>query len=90
MRSASYNEQNPEVDQNQTMYVDVIRRFLSLIFRHKFIASPRATVRDIKNILAILRPQCLEIMFTEFGGNRVVIFRGVYQIQSMRFLNSPE
>ncbi len=24
------------------MYVDVIRRFLSLIFRHKFIASPRA------------------------------------------------
>ncbi len=29
-------------DQNQTMYVDVIRRFLSLIFHHKFIASPRA------------------------------------------------
>ncbi len=55
-------------------------------------SSPRhgQTVRDIKNILAILRPQCLEIMFPEFGGNRVVIFRGVYQIPEHGFLNSPE
>ncbi len=55
-------------------------------------SSPRhgQTVRDIKNILAILRPQCLEIMFTEFGGNRVVIFRGVYQIPEHAFLNSPK
>ncbi len=77
-------------DQNQTMYVDVIRRFLSLIFAIN--SSPRhgQTVRDIKNILGILRPQCLEIMFTEFGGNRVVIFRGVYQIPEHGFLNSPE
>ncbi len=29
-------------DQNQTMYVDFIRHFLSLNSRHKFIASPRA------------------------------------------------
>ncbi len=72
------------------MYVDVIRRFLSLIFRIN--SSPRhgQTVRDIKNLLAILRPQCLEIMFTEFGGNRVVNFRGVYQIPEHGFLNSPE
>ncbi len=57
-------------DQNQTMYVDVIRRFLSLIFRHKFIASPRANRSRYQKYPAILRPQCLEIMFTEFGGNR--------------------
>ncbi len=72
------------------MYVDVIRRFLSLIFRHKFIASPRANRSRYQKYPGNLRPQCLEIMFTEFGGNRVVIFRGVYQIPSMRFLNSPE
>ncbi len=54
-------------------------------------SSPRhgQTVRDIKNILAILRPQCLEIMFTEFGGNRVVIFRGVYQIPEHAFFKQP-
>ncbi len=55
-------------------------------------SSPRhgQTVRDIKNILAILRPQCLEIMFSEFGGNRVVISEEYIKFQSMRFLNSPE
>ncbi len=54
-------------------------------------SSPRhgQTVRDIKNILAILRPQCLEIMFTEFGGNRVVIFRGVYQIPEHALFKQP-
>ncbi len=67
------------------MYVDVIRRFLSLIFRIN--SSPRhgQTVRDIKNILAILRPQCLEIMFTEFGGNRVVTSEEYIKFQSMVF-----
>ena len=37
------------------------------------ISTPRheQTIRDIKNPLAILHPQCLEIMLTKFGGNRV-------------------
>ncbi len=56
-------------------------------------SSPRhgQTVRDIKNILAILRPQYLEIifMFTEFGGNRVVILRGVYQIPEHALFKHP-
>ncbi len=50
MRSASYNRTKPwSLIQNQTMYVDVIRRFLSLIFHHKFIAyATGKPVRDIK------------------------------------------
>ncbi len=54
-------------------------------------SSPRhrQTVRDIKNILAILRPQCLEIMFSEFGGNRLVILRRVYQIPEHALFKQP-
>ena len=46
------------------------------------ISTPRhkQTIRDIKNPLAILHPQCLEIMLTKFGGNRVKNLWQVYQI----------
>ena len=46
------------------------------------ISTPRheQTVRDIKNPLAIFHPQCLEIMLTEFGGNREKNLWQVFQI----------
>ena len=55
------------------------------------ISTPRhgQTVRDIKNPLAIFHPQCLEIMFTEFGGNHVKNLWQVYQIPEHAFFKQP-
>ena len=55
------------------------------------ISTPRygQTVQDIKNPLAIFRPQCLEIMFTEFRGERVENLRGVFQIPEHAFFKQP-
>ena len=55
------------------------------------ISTPRhgETVRDIKNPLAILHPQCLEIMFTEFRGKQLKFLRGVFQIPEHVFFTKP-
>ena len=55
------------------------------------ISTPRheQTVRDIKNPLAILHPQCLEIMITEFRGKQLENLRGVYQIPEHALFKQP-
>ncbi len=60
-------------DQNQTMYVAVIRRFLSLISRHNFIASPRANRSKYQkypgNLTSPMSLDHVHLVWWQSGGN---------------------
>ncbi len=60
------------------MYAEVITRFS--VFTISFLPRHSQTIKDIKNPLAILHPQCLEIMLTKFGGEWKKSLGRVYNI----------